>query len=64
MADADMKGSKPPGRVARLFQKEFSLNVDWLEGAGHLLQLEEPEECYRRTVAFLESIGLPAADAA
>ena len=64
MADPEMKGSKPPGRVARMFEKQYGFNVEWLSNTSHLLQLEQPEECLTRTIEFLEKIGLPRADAA
>ena len=33
-------------------------NYDFLPGTSHFLQLEEPEECAKLTIEFLEAQGL------
>ena len=33
-------------------------NYDFLPGTTHFLQLEEPEECAKLTIEFLEERGL------
>lgn len=64
MSDPDLAGSKPPGRVARLFAQQYGLTARWLSGTDHLLQLEQPARVHAAVLAFLEQTGCPIGDLA
>jgi len=56
---ADPARSAPPtGPANQALGKEGGYNYDFVAGAGHMLQIEKPQECVRLTTAFLKECGL------
>jgi len=57
-ADPAMKGGPPTGAANAALGREGGYDYDFVAGAGHLLQIEQPEECVRLTLDFLARHGL------
>ena len=57
-ADPDLEGGPPTGRANRALGTENGYDYSFVPGAGHLLQVENPDECARQTLAFLGECGL------
>jgi len=56
---ADPARTAPPtGPANQALGKEGGYNYDFVAGAGHMLQIEKPQECVRLTTAFLKECGL------
>jgi len=57
-ADPDLKGGPPTGRANQALGTENGYDYGFVPGTGHMLQLENPDECARMTLAFLNKCGL------
>ena len=51
--DPNMKVAAGTGPANQALAIEGSYDYSFVEGAGHLLQVEKPQECARLTVEFL-----------
>ena len=51
--DPNMKSAAGTGPANQALAIEGSYDYSFVEGAGHLLQVEKPQECARLTVEFL-----------
>ena len=56
--DPTMKGAPATGAANQALGIEGGYNYSFVEGTGHLLQIEKPEECIRLTLNFLAQYGL------
>ncbi len=56
--DPDMKGAPATGAANDALGREGGYDYSFVAGAGHLLQIEKPQECLRLTLAFLARHGL------
>jgi pimeloyl-ACP methyl ester carboxylesterase len=56
--DPDMKGAPATGPANAALGREGGYDYSFVEGAGHLLQIEKPQECVRQTLGFLAAHGL------
>jgi len=56
--DPDFKGAPPTGVANRALGIEGGYDYSAVQGTGHLLQVEKPEECVRLTLEFLGKHGL------
>jgi pimeloyl-ACP methyl ester carboxylesterase len=56
--DPDFKGAPATGPANRALGVEGGYDYSFVEGTGHLLQIEKPEECIRLTLEFLGKHGL------
>jgi pimeloyl-ACP methyl ester carboxylesterase len=52
-ADPYLKGGPASGRANRALGIEGGYDYSFVAGAGHLLQIEQPQECIRLTLEFL-----------
>jgi pimeloyl-ACP methyl ester carboxylesterase len=57
-ADPDMKGAPATAAANAALGRDGGYDYSFVEGAGHLLQIEKPDECLRLTLAFLAKHGL------
>jgi len=57
-ADPDLKIGPPTGRANQALGTENGYDYTFVPGAGHMLQLEKPDECARLTLGFLKECGL------
>jgi pimeloyl-ACP methyl ester carboxylesterase len=57
-ADPDLKIGPPTGRANQALGTENGYHYAFVPGAGHMLQLEKPDECARLTLGFLKECGL------
>jgi len=57
-ADPDMKGAPATAAANAALGREGDYDYDCVESAGHLLQIEKPEDCVRLTLEFLAKHGL------
>ncbi|MEJ2378236.1 MAG: alpha/beta hydrolase [Pseudolabrys sp.] len=57
-ADPAMKGAPATAAANQALGREGGYDYSCVEGAGHLIQIEKPEECYRLSTAFLAKHGL------
>lgn len=57
-ADPQGRGGPPTGPANAALAKEGGFRYAGLDGAGHLLQIERPEECRKLLVDFLRDAGL------
>jgi pimeloyl-ACP methyl ester carboxylesterase len=57
-ADPGLEGGSPTGRANQALGTENGYDYSFVPGAGHLLQVENPDECARQTLAFLGECGL------
>jgi pimeloyl-ACP methyl ester carboxylesterase len=51
-ADPNMKGGPATGPANQALGREGGYDYCFVEGTGHLLQIEKPEECIRLTLDF------------
>jgi pimeloyl-ACP methyl ester carboxylesterase len=56
--DPDFKGAPATGPANRALGQEGGYDYSFVEGTGHLLQIEKPDECVRLTLEFLGKHGL------
>ncbi len=57
-ADPNLKGGPPTGAANQALGIEGGYDYSFVAGAGHMLQIEKPEECIRLTLEFLAKHGL------
>jgi len=57
-ADPALKGGPPTGRANQALGTENGFDYSFVPGTGHLLQVENPDECARQTLVFLQECGL------
>jgi pimeloyl-ACP methyl ester carboxylesterase len=57
-ADPALKGGPPTGRANQALGIENGYDYSFVPGTGHMLQVENPDECARLTLAFLGECGL------
>ena len=57
-ADPNGRGGPPTGPANNALAKEGGFRYVGLEGAGHLVQIERPEECRKALFDFLDDINL------
>jgi pimeloyl-ACP methyl ester carboxylesterase len=57
-ADPNQKGAPATAAANEALGREGGYDYDLVEGTGHLLQIERPEECFRLTMEFLAKHGL------
>lgn len=57
-ADPAMKGAPATAAANQALGREGGYDYSCVEGAGHLMQIEKPEECYRLSTGFLTKHGL------
>ena len=57
-ADPALAGGPPTGQANKALAVEGGYDYSFVAGAGHLLQIEQPQECIRLTLAFLAQHGL------
>jgi pimeloyl-ACP methyl ester carboxylesterase len=56
--DPNFKGAPATGPANQALGIEGGYDYSFVEGTGHLLQIEKPEECIRLTLEFLSKHGL------
>jgi pimeloyl-ACP methyl ester carboxylesterase len=56
--DPNMKGAPATGAANQALGIEGDYDYSFVEGTGHLLQIEKPQECIRLTLEFLAGCGL------
>ena len=56
--DPNMKGAPSTGPANQALGIEGGYDYSFVEGAGHLLQIEKPQKCIRLTLEFLAKCGL------
>ena len=56
--DPNMKGAPATGPANAALGREGGYDYSFVEGTGHLLQIEQPHECVRLTLEFLARCGL------
>ena len=56
--DPSMKGGPATGPANQALAREGGFDYSFVEGTGHLLQIEKPQECMRLTLEFLARCGL------
>jgi pimeloyl-ACP methyl ester carboxylesterase len=57
-ADPTVKGAPASAVANRALGMEGGYDYAYVEGSGHLLQIEKPEECFKLTMEFLAKHGL------
>ena len=57
-ADPDLKGGPATGRANQALGLENGYDYSFVAGAGHMLQIENPEACVNETLAFLRQCAL------
>ena len=57
-ADPAMKGTPATAAANQALGQEGGYDYACVEGTGHLMQIEKPDECYRLTKEFLAKHGL------
>ncbi|HTZ03145.1 MAG TPA: alpha/beta hydrolase [Xanthobacteraceae bacterium] len=57
-ADLGMPGAPSTAAANAALGREGGYDYDFVAGAGHLLQIEKPQECLRLTLQFLAEHGL------
>jgi pimeloyl-ACP methyl ester carboxylesterase len=58
-ADPDARGAPGPAFANRALAEDFGYVYETIPGAGHMLQIQKPEECRRAVLRFLEELGIP-----
>jgi pimeloyl-ACP methyl ester carboxylesterase len=56
--DPNFKGAPATGPANAALGREGGYDYDFVEGTGHMLQIEKPDECVRLTLQFLGRHGL------
>jgi pimeloyl-ACP methyl ester carboxylesterase len=56
--DPDFKGAPATGPANQALGREGGYDYAFVEGTGHLLQIEKPDECVRLTLEFFGKHGL------
>ena len=56
--DPNLKGAPATGLANQALGIEGGYDYSFVEGTGHLLQIEKPDECLRLTLEFLAGCGL------
>jgi pimeloyl-ACP methyl ester carboxylesterase len=56
--DPTFKGAPATGPANQALGQEGGYDYSFVEGTGHLLQIEKPDECVRLTLEFLSKHGL------
>ena len=56
--DPNFKGAPATGPANQALGIEGGYDYSFVEGTGHLLQIEKPDECIRLTLEFLGKHGL------
>ncbi len=56
--DPNMKGAPATGLANATLGREGGYDYSFVAGTGHLLQIEQPDECVRLTLEFLARCGL------
>jgi pimeloyl-ACP methyl ester carboxylesterase len=56
--DPNMKGTPATGPANQALGIEGGYDYNFVEGTGHLLQIEKPQECVKLTLEFLTQCGL------
>jgi pimeloyl-ACP methyl ester carboxylesterase len=56
--DPNLKGGPATGPANQALGIEGGYDYSFVEGTGHLLQIEKPQECIRLTLEFLARCGL------
>jgi len=56
--DPNMKGAGATGPANKALGIEGGYDYSFIEGTGHLLQIEKPEACVRLTLEFIAKCGL------
>jgi pimeloyl-ACP methyl ester carboxylesterase len=57
-ADPDARGAPGPAFANRALAEEGGYDYEAVAGTGHLLQVQEPEECRRAMLRFLERLRI------
>jgi pimeloyl-ACP methyl ester carboxylesterase len=57
-ADPTAEGAPATAAANQALGTEGGYDYSYVKGGGHLLQIEEPEECFRLTMEFLTKHGL------
>lgn len=57
-ADPDLKGNAPTGVANQALAQENGYVYESIPGAGHLLQIERPEECRQAMLSFLREMRI------
>ena len=57
-ADPAAKGAPATAAANQALGSEGGYDYTCVEGTGHLMQIERPDECFRLTIAFLAKLGL------
>jgi len=57
-ADPDVERPGPTAIANKALAEEGGYAYEIIQGAGHMLQLEEPEACRKAVTSFLEEIGI------
>ncbi len=56
--DPNMPGASPTAAANQALAREGNYDFSFVEGTGHLLQIEKPQDCVRITLDFLSRCGL------
>ncbi len=56
--DPNMPGASPTAAANQALAREGGYDFSFVEGTGHLLQIEKPQDCVRITLDFLSRHGL------
>jgi pimeloyl-ACP methyl ester carboxylesterase len=57
-ADPTMKGAPATAAANQALGSEGGYDFSIVEGTGHLMQIEKPDECFRLSMEFLSKLGL------
>jgi len=57
-ADPQAKGAPGPAFANRALAEDFGYVYEAIEGTGHMLQIQKPEECRRATLDFLAKLAI------
>lgn len=57
-ADPELKGMPPIGLANQALAREHGYAYEAIPGAGHLLQVEQPEACRQAVISFLDGAGI------
>jgi pimeloyl-ACP methyl ester carboxylesterase len=57
-ADPDARGAPAPAFANRALAEDLGYVYEAIPGAGHMLQIQKPEECRRAVLSFLAELGI------